>query len=349
MIIRPRTVPVTLDLPRARVGLAGSIAVTKRGRSGERLPVRVDRNRRAFQKVWEHRQPNLITNAGLDQVGTSLSFRVLLTYIAVGTGSTAPAFTDTGLVAEVARTNANLSLTSNTVAYPSAGLHRYKRGVAFDFGAANGNLTEFGGYLASSGGSALTRDLFRDELGDPVVITKTSSEQLVIDYTLELTFGPTTLTAISPLTITGYGAFDMNHMFYRAQDTTNPEAGYLLSKFDNLRILPVTTFGSTYDSASGGNSVATVRPGVSQTNSSSPGSGQTMAAYVGGSHEVAMQTVAAAGTSDVTYQGFGLFRYANFADERIFYAGFGFDDPATLVQDADYRLTLNAKLAWARA
>ena len=345
MIIRPRIMPVTINMPAPKVGIAGSINVSMRNRDGRRVPVRIDRTKRAFQKVWDHHQSNLITNAGLDSIGTEGNFDHLVQFIAVGTGSGAPATTDTALGAEVARTNANLSLTDDVFSFPSTGLQRLVRGVAFDFGAANGNLTEFGGFLAASGGSTLTRELFRDELGDPVVITKTSDVQLVLDYTLDLSFGPTTMTAQTPITIAGIGDFDIDLMFYQAG--FDDFVSYaMMGTLDELRILPVQTVGTTYASKSGGTTYGDTRAGIASSTSSGPGSNQSIEDYVGGSYERGFTTLSPAGTSDLTLGGFVLQKYGL---QRYAACGFRFSDPASLVQDKDYRLTLNAKLTWGRA
>ena len=69
-------------------------------------------------------------------------------------------------------------------------MFRYRRVRAFDYHQANGNLTEFGG-SALSAGTLHTRSLFKDGAGNPITITKTSSEQLVITYDVEFTAAPT--------------------------------------------------------------------------------------------------------------------------------------------------------------
>lgn len=343
MIIRPRIIPVVADLSPARVGVAGHITVTKRDRDGRRVPVRVDRNRRAYQRIWEHHQPNLITNAGLDKIGDG-SVPALLEFIAVGTGSGAPDVADTELDAEAARTSSSLGVATSDYTAPTTGTTRYTRGIAFDFGEANGNLTEFGGFSASSGGSANTRELFRDEFGDPVTITKTSAEQLVIEYGIDVTQSPTSMTAVPDVTYTDYGTFEVEHMFYRGY---NSLSGSYIRYLHRMRILPMQTVGSTYAHRYGGSTGPSQRSGINPRNWSNPGTAQTMEDYVGASYKRTMQTVANAGTSDVTYNGFVLHVYVS--NNYATVCGFRFTSPTGLVHGADYRLTLNAEFSWARA
>lgn len=345
-IVRSRLLPVTVNAA-AKLGLAGSITVTKRNRAGELTPVRVDRNRRAFQNVWEHTQSNLITNAGLDGIAAAEGFAPLLSYVAVGTGSTAPDVTDAALDNEVARTNANLGLGADTYEHVAAGQQRFTRVVAFNFAEANGNLTEFGGFRAAGAGDAQTRDLFRDGSGDPVPITKTSDEQLVISYGMDLSYGPTVLTPAGTINIAGYGTFELEHMFYRAYgNIVNHASRAFVSTFQNARVAALTSFSGAYDQQNAG-SIFSGR-GQSPLTTTTPGSGQVLLGYVPGSYERVYRTQLTAGASDDSFAGFALFRYGASSD-RFTICGWRFADPTSLLHDRDYRLQLNAKLQWGRA
>ncbi len=136
-------------------------------------------------------QHNLILNKGLDWFLANLWAEKALYYLAVGTGSAAPANTDTGLGAEVARTIAT-SLTSTRI---SNGVYQIERNFTFDYSVANYNNTEFGAsWSASNVDGTLTRELFRDGANNPIVITKTSNEQLIIKYILQITMSPVVQT-----------------------------------------------------------------------------------------------------------------------------------------------------------
>lgn len=103
----------------------------------------------------------------------------MLTYIAVGTGSNAPAVTDVGLQTQLMRKiaksqdSAVVSTTDPTAPYCIIG-------TTFTESEANGDLKEVGLCTASTGGTFFNRDLFRDGGGNPVTITKTSNDLLVV-------------------------------------------------------------------------------------------------------------------------------------------------------------------------
>lgn len=344
--VRPSIVPVVLNAG-AAFGIQGEIEVIKYDRWGRRTPVRVDRNRRAFQRVWEHRQHNLITNSGMDHLGGSAfnsHFSTLANAIAVGTSSVAPQVTDTGLGSELARSNTTLDITTDNVwSHPTAGQQTMKRGRAFDFGIANGNLTEFGGFLAASGGNALTRELFRDETDAPVVILKTSDDQLVVDYTLRVTYGPTSLTSVDSINVAGLGSFALEHMFYRGFPAGTSTTRLVNTSWRDLRLAPLTVFASVYDTGTSGTNSS---GGGIAIVSNPPAAGQTVQAYAGGTHYLDYTAVQGALPSTYNVPGFQL----NFHDGSIPFAvcGWKFASPAVLEKSLDYRLTLNARLAWSR-
>lgn len=130
---------------------------------------------------------NLITDVGIDYLFTASTNGMYnaTNYVAVGTGSTTPTTSDTSLESEIARTS-NAGGFSDS--WFSDGLsedreYNYRRRTrVFTEEEANGNLTELGCFTSSSGGTMWNRQLFRDELGNPTTITKTSDDQLRIVY-----------------------------------------------------------------------------------------------------------------------------------------------------------------------
>lgn len=146
-------------------------------------------------------QHNLILNSGLDWLASVDVYNVAA-FMAVGTGSTVPDVTQTGLAAQVARTSSNGGI-GESVQRVSSGKYRITFTREFSETQANGNLTEWG-VSPSSTGALFARELFRDGSGNPVVVTKDSAQKLRMVYTFELTITPTTLTAAS-VTITGLG------------------------------------------------------------------------------------------------------------------------------------------------
>src|SRR5690606_35179901 len=110
---------------------------------------------------------NLITDAGLDAMAGGVGISSLINYLAVGTGSSEPSYTDTTLNAEVARTNNNGGFGDSDAVVGSGDLVEYWRRIrtrVFTQAEANGNLTELGFFSAASGGTMWNRQLFRDEL-----------------------------------------------------------------------------------------------------------------------------------------------------------------------------------------
>ena len=137
-------------------------------------------------------QDNLVLDGFLDWISENLfSGLTWSNFLAVGTGSSEPDVTDTALDSELARTS---TLITNTRTRPANGVYEFVREREFDFAEANGNLTEWG-WADGSSSDMLVRELFRDELGDPVTVTKTSDFKLRVKYTFTLTLTPTDFPA----------------------------------------------------------------------------------------------------------------------------------------------------------
>ena len=149
------------------VGMAGHFTIKKfNSDSGE--------------QVGEWDFDNLITNGGLDRIGTHDDW---FEYCYVGSGQKVPAFTDNTLQNPIA-SNRNTSNPS----YGNSGVSPYylwlKKSFQFGGGEAAGNIAEVG--IGWSGGSLFSRALILDELGDPTVITVLSNEFLTVDYELRI-------------------------------------------------------------------------------------------------------------------------------------------------------------------
>ena len=148
---------------------------------------------------------NLITNAGLDLIGRQLGWGgngQWFDACGVGSGSTPPAFTDTALVAQVARTTTRQS--DNAGLQGSAPYFGWKRiTYRFGTGAAAGNLTEVGIFSADTGGVCCSRALIVDGSGSPTTITVLGDETLDVTYELR-NYPPTTdSTWTANITING--------------------------------------------------------------------------------------------------------------------------------------------------
>ncbi len=123
--------------------------------------------------------PNLITDNGLNRMGSASDY---LGNCMVGSGSTAPANTDTTLQSQVATTAAIQTETNGNNASPRYGWRR--KTFRFAAGVAAGNLSEVGvGYSTTA---VFSRALIVDGGGSPTTITVLADE--VLDVTYELRF-----------------------------------------------------------------------------------------------------------------------------------------------------------------
>lgn len=150
---------------------------------------------------------NLITDSGLKALCSGTS---ILNAIAVGSGSTTPATTDTKLATFVA-TIGTTNVTASSGGSPNYGVICRCQGV-FDVGAAAGNLTEVAVTNINNSTTYITssRALILDGSGNPTTITVLSDEYLTVTYNLTLlpnlsdvvsTIGTYTLT-MRPASIT---------------------------------------------------------------------------------------------------------------------------------------------------
>jgi hypothetical protein len=155
-------------------------------------------------KVWvpelEGEQHNLILTQTYDSLIAQYGFLDMVRYAAVGTGSTPPSPSQTGLANEVRRT-LNLATGYSYYYIPT----RVANGVAdilaareFTEAEVGGlNLTEwgFGPRPATGTGSdsrLAVRELFRDGNGNPIVLTLATDQRLRLFYKMRLTVGPVT-------------------------------------------------------------------------------------------------------------------------------------------------------------
>jgi hypothetical protein len=124
--------------------------------------------------------PNLITNGGLDQLGQGgYPFK----FCVVGTGNTAPANTDTQLVAQVAATT-NIVSAVRGASSSSPWYGTTTTTWQFATGAAAGNLAEVGCGATATG--LFSRALILDGTGSPTTITVLSSEALDVTYQAQM-------------------------------------------------------------------------------------------------------------------------------------------------------------------
>lgn len=131
--------------------------------------------KRPDNTILYHAQPNLIVNGGWDLLCNVLGLNAQpsdITHVAIGTGSTAAAATQTTLVTELVRQTATYAHTAGTMSCT------FTRNFAA--GTGTGALREAGLFNASSGGTMFNRvvfDVINKQAGDILGVTFTISFQ----------------------------------------------------------------------------------------------------------------------------------------------------------------------------
>ena len=207
---------------------------------------------RGRRKRWvvdqEAEQHNLVLNQTYDTLMAQYGFLLGL-WAAVGTGSTPPDATQTSLQAEVARTNVNESGGTGTWS-----ISRVADGVA-DFTVVrefteaqvgNKNLAEWGFAPAQTPSSNLmSRELFRDGSGNPVVITPASDQRLRLIYRWRVSVGPVIPQPVS-INIGGIGV-RTGKLFLRRYVSTNAFPWTTFgNQFGDIALLHVLIVGSGF-------------------------------------------------------------------------------------------------------
>lgn len=143
--------------------------------------------------------PNLITNAGLNRIGTANDY---MGACRVGSGSATPSVLDTNLQSHVAGTSTEF--TSNRSAQGSAPYYsQFTRVYRFATGAAAGNLQEIGIATSTGNGTGVlfSRALILDGSGNPTTITVLSDE--VLDATYQVRLYPPLSDVVDSVDISG--------------------------------------------------------------------------------------------------------------------------------------------------
>lgn len=158
-------------------GVAGYVSVYKLHKdkiTGDETPVEL------IEKADKQASfKNLILNQGLDAWFIN-DVNSIMNTCRVGTGSSEPVVTQTGLDSELATTNTSTTSTGNSGGVP-VWYSYYQRTYTFGLGAVVGNIAEIGIGQASL---LCTRALIKDTEGDPTVISVTADEQLIVIYEL---------------------------------------------------------------------------------------------------------------------------------------------------------------------
>lgn len=330
--------------------------VKKRGVVGVKLDgwMRWEMVNRAGRVTRGGEQHNLFLDAALDRMalngglwyGPGFGGTQFLDRAVVGTSSVEPDVSDTALGSFLAASS--IGYTSYAEEEPigaADGVVRLSKGEEFDFDEGNGNLTEWGieTGAVSSTRYLITRELFRDEVGDPVTITKTSDEKLRITYYLDVAYGPTVPEAVS-FDLTGVG----NVSGVAGVTRGSSGVAYHAALAAVIRgDLPTWASSGPYAWACPSDwtpSFAT-RPSISSYTTRF--SELSSDAYVPGSYE---RTVSfSAGTDKLNYQhyGYGVLRKGTSSAEGGW--AFRFDNADRLTKDDLHLLDMDLmKITWAR-
>lgn len=118
---------------------------------------------------------NIIVNGGFDliadAIGRATGRPAVISHIAVGTGTTAEAATQTALVTEISRIAATYAHTAGTKVFTMT--------ATFNAGVATGAITEAGVFNAASAGTMLDRVVFP-------VVNKGADDTLTAVFTFTL-------------------------------------------------------------------------------------------------------------------------------------------------------------------
>ena len=275
--------------------------------------------------------PNLITDGGLNRIGTG----GFLTNCHVGSGTVAPATTDTALQTFVAnKTNALSSSSAAQASPPYYG--SFTRTFRFDEGTAAGNLSEVGvGWGATASGPLFSRALIVDALGDPTTITVLADEVLDVSYQLRL-YPPLTDTVVA-VTDSGPDA-TIHTVTVRASNVTSSGSNNTFgwSPDGNSTTLSPVQLGQFFSGAIGS---ITGQPSGSTFNVSS--SQVFQSAYsnnsleVVGGYSIGLTNANFGGIESLRFPARGL---------GVYQAGF---DPI-IPKDDTKVLTVNFKVSWGR-
>jgi len=165
---------------------------------------------RGKEDIWvperEGEQHNLILTQFYDVLIPQYGFIGPSQYAAVGTGSTAPDPSQTQLANEIGtstnprRTNSVPTGESNEIeALGTYGEYNIRRVFEFTEAQVGGfNLTEWGfSPVNAYNGPLMTRELFRDGSGNPIVLTLDTDQRLRLIYRYKITLSPTSPQNVS--------------------------------------------------------------------------------------------------------------------------------------------------------
>jgi len=277
--------------------------------------------------------PNLITNQGLDRLA---EYNTILTYCSVGTGNTAPAFTDSTLVTKVA--HVFLAITSLTSGYETSTPYYnwFKGTYRFAEGAAAGNLAEVG--MGWTDTLLFSRALILDGGGSPTTITILSDEILDVYYEYRIYPKETDVTGTTVFTGNIGGTYDWTFRLANADDA---------SPQDNVgRRLPhsmnYASYFAPYYPAVFNGSIGAITDPPSGTRLALTSGAVTFAAYTPGSYSITGTLALTVSQGNFTPAGITVFHFP--VGSRMYQIEF---DPAIEKTSSDV-VSVTFTISWGR-
>lgn len=269
---------------------------------------------------------NLITDYGLNGMGSGTGGAA---YCRIGSGSTAPANSDTALVAQVASVARQSAAAGVSSPSPYYG---WWRGVyEFPVGAAAGNISEVGVSHLATGANLISRSLIRDSGGTPVTLTVLSDEILRVTYEFRVYVVETDATAT--ITIKGVSTT----VTARPGDIgTTPTVQNYLQSSQHFRFFSQNTYNYVLTGASSGIGAITGSP----TGTFAPTLAVTHAAYTAGNFY--RDSTLTVGGSEAVGQIGAI--YARSGDPVYWQIGFS----PRINKATGETLTVTARISWAR-
>lgn len=290
---------------------------------------------RAHESAWT---PNLITNAGMDDIANQKKAGLFGTTwrdtLHVGEGSTAPANSDTALDSEVESGNASAGSDSDALDTGNDVFRSTGEVTASITMSADRNLTEYG--FSPDGVVMNIRELFRDAQGDPITISLLSGKIITVTHELTVELAAPVAGFSGSVDIDEYDAADQlvgttsYSVTYGWSDQPRHVMNAWVPNYSAVQTWGVDN-SYAYDRTTGHPTVG------------SSGADAEPQTYVGGSHEREKRVVIATSNLVGTLGGVS------------FGFGFGgglivlFDSPDTFVKANTHTLEVGYKSTWARA
>lgn len=298
---------------------------------------------------------NLITNYGLstglpygnyNPHGAGLFLWMVTNYIAIGTGSAEPTYTDTRLGTEVFRGNRPYAAyNAETVTPPGGTDGQYYAtktiGYQTNLGDLNHDITEIGFShdRTSNGASLFSKHRLKDEFGNPTSVRVNSNQQIRLKYILSVYATPLD-TYTGSFELSGYSPTTINYTA-KWQEIQSVEGfgvvltQHLWSTQIDLRD-SVWTFKSIGATSGNSGNRSTCRPSDFAVSSDGLGGYYGIRNYYIGTDEATW----ADGTKSI-----GLFSSTNDSDTHLWWVA-NLDTP--ILKPNTHRMSFQLKTSWGR-